>query len=380
MIHPWNSLISGLPRPHLLQTHEWGQVRRSYGWEPLYAVWEADGSFQLHSEGTLPDAHARQPEAAALILKKTVIRRGFAARLSILYAPKGPLLDWTNEPLRRRVLADLQSLAKKNGAIFLKIDPDLVLGTGLPGSEEEMPDAEGQAAAADLERSGWRLSADQVQFKNTVMLDLSASEEQILERMKQKTRYNIRLAAKKGVSVRVGTPADFPMLYRMYAETAVRDGFVIRDAGYYTNLWQTFTREEEPRAEPLIAEVEGQPVGAILLFMFARRAYYLQGMSSGAHREKMPSHLLQWEAIRRAKAAGCTLYDLWGAPDEFAESDRMWGVYRFKEGFGGQVVRTPGAWDYPPNRLWYRLYSQVMPRLLERMRRRGRERTRQSLM
>jgi lipid II:glycine glycyltransferase (peptidoglycan interpeptide bridge formation enzyme) len=94
-------------------------------------------------------------------------------------------------------------------------------------------------------------------------------------------------------------------------------------------------------------------------------------MSTAAHREKMPNALLQWQAICRAKAAGCTVYDLWGAPDEFSEEDPMWGVYRFKEGLGAQVVRTLGAWDYPVQPRIYRWYTQVLPRILAVMRRRA---------
>jgi lipid II:glycine glycyltransferase (peptidoglycan interpeptide bridge formation enzyme) len=129
----------------------------------------------------------------------------------------------------------------------------------------------------------------------------------------------------------------------------------------------------------LIAEVEGKPVAAIFVFYFAGCAYYLYGMSREAHREKMPNYLLQWEGMRRAKAAGCSLYDLWGAPDEFNENDPMWGVFRFKEGLGGQVVRTLGAWDYTPKPLWYKMYSEVIPRVLDVMRSRGKARTQQKL-
>jgi lipid II:glycine glycyltransferase (peptidoglycan interpeptide bridge formation enzyme) len=93
----------------------------------------------------------------------------------------------------------------------------------------------------------------------------------------------------------------------------------------------------------------------------------------------MPAYLLQWEAIRRAKAAGCTTYDLWGAPDQFDESDSLWGVFRFKQGLGGQVVRTIGAWDYPASRFWYQAYTRLIPRLLDVMRSRGRARARQAM-
>ena len=119
-----------------------------------------------------------------------------------------------------------------------------------------------------LKRRGWRSSSDQIQFKNTVRIDLKRSEEEMLVRMKQKTRYNIRLAEKKGVMMCIGTLEDLEMLYKMYAETSVRDGFVIRDGGYYQTVWQTFMTAAEPTCEPLIAEVNGEPVAAILCLLF----------------------------------------------------------------------------------------------------------------
>jgi peptidoglycan pentaglycine glycine transferase (the first glycine) len=179
--------------------------------------------------------------------------------------------------------------------------------------------------------------------------------------------------------VRVGGAADWPMLYKMYAETSVRDGFVIRAENYYRTVWQMFNQASKPLAEPLIAEVDGAPVAAVFLFAFGGQAYYVYGMSRDAHRELMPNYLLQWEAMQWAKARGCSVYDLWGAPDVFDESDSMWGVFRFKEGLGGQVVRTLGAWDFAPNSLWYTLYTQVMPKVLDVMRQRGKARVRQDI-
>ncbi|MEW6241388.1 MAG: peptidoglycan bridge formation glycyltransferase FemA/FemB family protein [Chloroflexota bacterium] len=379
----WNQLIASLPNPHFLQTYEWGQVKAKYGWTPLYAVWGANGEFKVESDYENLSSFVFPVAAAALILKRIVPIRGFAAKLSILYSPKGPLLDWNDTSLRSRVLNDLQSFAKRQGAIFLKLDPDVVLGMGVPGAEDAAEDANGQAVVSELKGRGWVFSSDQIQFKNTVLIDLSASEDEMLARMKQKTRYNIRLAEKKGVAVRVGNIGDLPMLYRMYAETSVRDGFVIRDEGYYQTAWQTFmqsaTVHGQPSTVPLIAEVNGEPIAGLFLFMFAGRAYYVYGMSRDEHREKMPTYLLQWEAMKRAKAAGCTVYDLWGAPDEFTENDSLWGVYRFKEGLGGRVVRTLGAWDFAPNKFWYKMYAEVMPRVLDIMRSRGRAQTRRTL-
>jgi lipid II:glycine glycyltransferase (peptidoglycan interpeptide bridge formation enzyme) len=360
----WNSIISKLPNPQFLQTYEWGQVKAKYGWRPLYVVWTADQFIVANDQLPITDNCV----AAALILKRQIIRSGFAARLSVLYSPKGPLLDWTDESLRERVLNDLQSFAKKQRAIFLKCDPDVVLGAGIPGSEGDVPENNGQVVMSELKRTGWRYSSDQIQFRNTVLIDLNPTEDAMLARMKQKTRYNIRLAEKKGVVLRVGTLEDLSMLYKMYAETSLRDGFVIRDEGYYKTVWTLFIKSDEPTCEPIIAEVDGEPVAAIFVFYFVGRAYYVYGMSRNVHREKMPTYHLQWEAIKRAKARGCRVYDLWGAPEVFDESDSMWGVYRFKEGLGGQVVRTLGAWDFAPNPLWYKMYSEIIPRVLDVMR------------
>jgi lipid II:glycine glycyltransferase (peptidoglycan interpeptide bridge formation enzyme) len=372
--------MAQLPNPHFLQTYEWGQVKARYGWEPVYLVWDHEG--KMKEERNLPSSMV-PVKAAALVLRKKVISRGFNARLCVLYCPKGPNLDWNDVPLRKRVLDDLQAFARQQGAIFLKLDPDVVLGRGVPGEEDEITEAGGEAVRLELSNRGWRFSEEQIQFKNTVMLEVGTStEEELLARMKQKTRYNVRLAEKKGVTVRAGTEKDWPMLYKMYAETSVRDGFVIRDENYYQTVWELFKAGHEgqnsPLSEPLIAEVEGEAVAAVFLFAFAGKAYYVYGMSREAHREKMPNYLLQFEAMKWARARGCELYDLWGAPDVFNEQDSMWGVFRFKMGLGGRVVRTLGAWDFVPNTLWYTLYTQTMPKILDWMRARGRKRVAQA--
>jgi len=266
--------------------------------------------------------------------------------------------------------------------VLLKIDPDIEYSKGYPGFDGTITGSENGMPRVLLGR-GWRFSDDQVQFRNTAVLDLSNAEDALLRNMKQKTRYNIRLAERKGVTVRPGQLSDIPALYQMYAETSVRDGFVIRAAEYYRRVWSTFLRpltdHNQPGAEALIAEVEGQTVAGILVYYFAKRAYYLYGMSRAAHRDKMPNHLLQWEAIRGAKSQGSLLYDLWGAPDTPDESDPMWGVYRFKEGLGAEVVCTIGAWDFPTSVLWYAVYTRLVPRVLGLMRARGRRQVKEAL-
>ncbi len=279
--------------------------------------------------------------------------------VSVAYVPKGPLLDWTDAALAEAVLDRLEVEARRARALFVKIDPDVRSDTPA-----------GQQIMALLAHRGWRPSAEQIQFCNTMVTDLTRDEDALLAAMKPKWRYNIRLAERRGVIVRDGRVADLPLFYEMYQETGQRDGFLVRPYAYYRTIWERFM--SAGLAHLLLAEVAGQPVAGLILFRFGPTAWYFYGASTAQSRELMPNHALQWAALRWAKAAGCTRYDWWGAPDVLDETDPMWGVYRFKQGFGGEFVPHIGAWDYPTNRFAYWFYTAAMPRVLELMRRRHR--------
>ena len=219
----------------------------------------------------------------------------------------------------------------------------------------------------DLSKRGWEYSPQQSQFQNTAWINLDKPEAEILSAMKQKTRYNIRLAERKGVHVRQGKIGDLDLLYHMYLETSIRDGFILRPKEYYFNTWLKFI--ENKKAVPLIAEVESQAVAGLILFYFGNRSWYLYGMSTNEHRDKMPNYLLQWEAIKLSRKLGSRIYDLWGAPENFDHHDRLWGVYRFKQGLGCEVVRRIGAYDYPLSKIAYRILNILIPRVLSITRR-----------
>jgi lipid II:glycine glycyltransferase (peptidoglycan interpeptide bridge formation enzyme) len=352
----WNALAASLPQTHILQSWEWGDFKCRYGWSARRFVWKNE--------------EAPWALAAAQVLTRS------EWGLRILYVPKGPLLNWDDDALRGQVLTDLQNLARREHAIFIKIDPDLPLPAGAGELSVDTPSLE-VFGPERLPAGRWRFSRDQIQFRNTVLLDLRRSESEILAAMKQKTRYNVRLAEKRGVRVRLGGRADLDLLYAMYAQTSLRDGFAIRSAEYYQDAWGSFM--EAGLAQPLIAEAEGEALSAIILFKFARSAWYMYGMSREIQRDKMPNHLLQWEAMRWARAQGCETYDFWGAPNEFVETDPMWGVWKFKEGFGGQVVKCVGAWDHAPIPWVYHLYSAILPKILRAMRWRGKKSTQDSV-
>ena len=287
--------------------------------------------------------------------------------LKVMVVSKGPALDYRNGELFEEVITALENRAKQERAIWLKIDPDVIQGTGLPDSEDDQTDPTGTKIAGSLEARSWQFSDSQVQFRNTITIDLTQSEDDILMNMSGNTRRKVRTADKKGVTIRSASLDDLPILYDLYQVTGERDHFLIRPFDYYKRAWQTFM--EAGLAHALIAEYEGKPIAHVILFHFGRKCWYFYGASSNEERNRMPNYALQWEAMKWAKAKGYKTYDMWGAPDVFDESDSMWGVYQFKQGFRGQVVRHIGAWDYAPSQLLYQGYTNIMPRILNLTRR-----------
>jgi lipid II:glycine glycyltransferase (peptidoglycan interpeptide bridge formation enzyme) len=343
----WNRVAGRLPGSHVLQSWEWGEFKSRYGWSPRRMVWRDE---------------AGQEVAAAQVLER---RSGRLARLRVLYCPRGPLVDWSDAELRRVVLTDLASLAREPGTVMLRIDPEIP--TACDEGAPPRPSIPG--LHDDLARCGWRAGRDQVQFRNTLVLDLDRDEPALLAAMHPKTRYNIRIAQRHGLSVRAGSAADVELLYRMYAETSLRDRFVIREPAYYAALWGDF--QAGGRAQLFVAEMQSKAIAGLVLFTFGQTAWYLYGMSTSQHRDTMPNHRLQWEAIRWARAQGLQRYDFWGAPEQLTPSDPMWGVYRFKQGFGPRLQCTLGALDTTHRPALYRAYHTVLPRLLNLLRRRG---------
>lgn len=345
----WNDALRGLPFAHVLQTWEWGAFKHATtGWTPRRFVYRRGG----------------QVVAAASIGVRRV------GPFKVMYVPKGPALDYHDAALVAQVLDHLQGYARQQRAIWLKVDPDVIAAIGEPNTPDDTPDPLGIALMQTLTARGWRFSNDQVQFRNTIALDLTRSADAILAAMSQNTRRKVRTAEKKGVTVRAATLDDLDTLYALYRETGARDGFLIRPPDYYEKAWRDFMRAG--LAQAFIAESDGQAIAHVILFHVARTCWYFYGASANEQREKMPNYALQWAAIQWAQAQGYTVYDFWGAPNTFDESDSMWGVYEFKRGFRGEVRRHIGAWDYVPNALLYRAYTQLMPRIIAFMRRRAR--------
>jgi lipid II:glycine glycyltransferase (peptidoglycan interpeptide bridge formation enzyme) len=212
-----------------------------------------------------------------------------------------------------------------------------------------------------------------VQAPDTVLIDLSSREEEILARMNAKWRYNIRLASRKGVTVRQAGEGELPVFYTLFQETARRDGIAIHSLDYYRTLfvhgrdYPVTSGGQELRL--YLAEHEGEAVAAIITLFRGAEGIYLYGASSDRKRNLMASYALQWRAMRDARASGCQIYDLFGIPPSADPGHPMAGLYRFKTGFGGRIVHRPGSWDYPCRPLGaflFRIAEGLQKRLRDR--------------
>lgn len=303
----WNAFVAGSPYGHILQSWEWGEVKSRSGWEVVRLTVGEPGRIR----------------AAAQVL----VRRLPAGFGRLAYVPRGPVLDYGDPELLRVMMRALGDIADQYRVISLKIEPEVV---------------EPSTVSTELSRLGLA-SAPPVQMRSTIWVDLTPNEDQILARQKQKTRYNTRLAARKGVSVLAGGVEDIPAWYGMYRLTAERDGFSIHGEEYYRTIFEILGPRDMARL--LLAYHEGELLAGIIVFMFGSKAQYMYGASSNHKRNLMAPYLVQWEGMRWARARAATVYDLWGIPDVLEESEDLWGVYRYKRGYGGEIVRYIGAFD-----------------------------------
>lgn len=313
----WQSYLdSEHPDAHLLQTGRWAQLKSEFGWSPLPIRWESGG---------------------ALILLRQLV-----SGMRLAYVPKGPVGEWLPSQL-----AQIDRACMKAGTFMLQLEPDIQLAE----HEREL-----------LVSRGLAPSQKTVQPRRTLILDITPDEEQILARMQQKTRYNIRLAERKGVSVRPWS--DLESFGKMMRGTGARQEFGVHSTAYYRRAYEIFQPHNE--CELFVAEHEGSALAALMAFARGGRSWYFYGASTERERNRMPTYALQWAAIRWAKARGCTTYDLWGVPDEPEQAlegdftnrnDGLWGVYRFKRGFGGELIRAEAAWLHVYGWTRYRLYQ-----------------------
>jgi len=255
---------------------------------------------------------------------------------TIGYFPRGGQLT-------QELIDQILKIGYDHGCVFIKIEPNL-------------SSIDGQIIKNDN-----LVNASPVLPQHTFHIDLTSSEDEIIERMKEKTRYNIKLAQKHQVVVEEKSDKEsLEVFIRLTMETANRQGFFSHPADYYRKLWDVLYPDN--MCHLLVARYQSTPLAAIMLFKFKEMLYYPYGGSATVYREKMPNHLLHFEAIKLGKKLGCTTYDMWGSYKKSpTEKDPWFGIYRFKEGFGGKQVEYPQTVDLVFLPRIYKLYNILDP-------------------
>lgn len=325
---PWEQSIEQL-HGSLLQSWRWGELKSRHSWSPVRLLLSADD----------------HPLLAAQVLFRRF------GPLSVAYVPRGPAGTDLNPAVTAMLTTALDHVCKRRNAAIVFVEPD---HCSLP-----LP---------TRGALGWSSSQAVFQPKRTIKVRVDRPDDLLLQQMKPKTRYNVRLAERRGVTVRMGTLADLPGVYRLMQETAERNAFGIHSLEYYQDVLKTFG----PDVALFVAEIEGDLAAAVVAIRQHQEAVYMYGASTARHQRHMPAYLVQFEAMRWARELGCEWYDLWGIPDsdlppaDAEDSDGknlnvrsgLWGTYRFKQGFGGEVVSYSSVYERvylrPAVELWRR--------------------------
>jgi peptidoglycan pentaglycine glycine transferase (the first glycine) len=332
----WDEAAAWSPRGHVMQSTAWARIRRAQGWRAEY----------VRGERPLP---------CALVLWRPL---AFGQRLA--YVPRGPVIEPGDAEGLRRILEQLAERARRGGAVFLKVDPEL----------------DPADAAPALAEAGFRRGPDIQPVLATLELALGRDDDALLATFEKDTRWSVRQATKRGVVVRVAEgDADLRTFHALYAETGSRAGFITRTAQYYRSVWGTLIAAG--LATLRLAEHGGRAVAGAITWRCGERELYMYGASNEAGRRCYASYLLQWECIRAARDRGAARYDFGGIPlDPERTDDPMRGPYLFKKGFGGQPRRFVGAHDAVARPLAYRAFLMAEPlytRALQALGRRRRD-------
>jgi len=328
----------------LQQTTFWSKVKSRLGWSVLACDMKVDGI----------------PSGDLLLLQREV-----SPGVSIAYAPFGPELLPDNDQ-RGLYLSVLSSELKElldPSCMFIRWD----LPWESPYSEDEDRfDDKGnwlgppETRLREL-RMNWGVTGSAVRKAptdilppDTIIIDLNREESQILAEMKPKTRYNTRLSFRRGVHVRHGKASDLDIWMKLYEQTARRNAIVYHDRRFFEAL--LVQRCHDATVHLLIAEKQSIPLAAMFLSISADRATYLYGASSDEGRSLMAPYALQWTAIKESKQHGCHSYDLFGVAPGPNPEHPLYGLYRFKAGFGGEMIHRQGSWDYPYDSRSYGYY------------------------
>jgi peptidoglycan pentaglycine glycine transferase (the first glycine) len=326
----WDDAAVRSPGGHVLQSSAWARIREQAGWQPEF----------LRLGDPLPLA--------------LVLWRSLPLGQRLAYVPRGPIIATPSE--LPQALDALAKLARERRAVFLKADPEIA----------------DDVAAEPFVAAGFRRGQDIQPVVATLELDLAPDEDALFARLEKDTRWSVRQAEKRGVSVRNASgEGDLRALYDLYAETGARAGFITRTWDYYRRMWGTLV--DAGFACVRLAEREGRSVAGALVWRCGEREVYQSAATNDAGRSAYAAYLLLWRCIIEARRSGARRFDFGGIPlDVTRKDDPMHGPYVFKKGFGGQPRRFAGAHDFIPRPVAYRAYALAEPAYTAALRLAGR--------
>lgn len=282
-----------------------------------------------------------------LVGTMSVLIRPLPMGFSVMYAPRGPVCDRNDPFVMASILSAADDLAAQVNALELMTDPDE------PCTNQEFRELMSAWDFWEREDTGF----DNIQAQYVFRLPLAGrTEEEVFEKFSSKTRYNIRLAQRKGVQIRAylgneKIPETVLEAFTVLMEqTGERDHFIAREKEYYRRVFASLGQE----AVLFMACLDGQPIAGTIGVFSGRKGWYLYGASGNAHRNVMPNYLLQWKMIQWAIARQCVFYDFRGVPGILTKENPLYGLYRFKKGFGGDYTKLTGLFlcRYRPALAW----------------------------
>ncbi len=329
----WDASVSELGG-HILQAWNWGEFKSLHGWLPVRLL--------LRSK-------QRSRIAAQLLFRRI-------GPFTVAYVPRGPLAGDLSVGELAAFTQAVDDECRRRRAIAVLIEPE----------SDDLPLALGRSAL-------WKPNDVLVQPRRTIKVWVQKTDENMLSNMKPKTRYNVRLSQRRGVTVRRGGIRDIGEFYRLLQETADRDQFGIHSIDYFDDMMRVFGDD----AGLFVADYEGKAAAGLLALRSADEVIYMYGATQTEYQRHMPAYLIQLVAMKWARDSGCRTYDLWGIPPsdtppaETSEPgmsvnvrDGMWGVYRFKQGFGGEIVSYPGMYERVYTKPLMSAWRKVRPNLL----------------
>ncbi len=340
-----NDFIKSCNAGSILQSWQWGEVEGACG-RKVFRIGVVN--------------------ANQLILVATIIKYELPFGKSYLYSPRGPVMGKSKIQNPKSKIKEtfslfidyIKKIGREENTVFLRMDP-LIQISSVPGKSGSSEVSENRILNLSFVRAN-----RQVQPQHEWSLDISCSEEEILAKMKSKTRYNVKLARRKGVKVKISDfrfrmsgkerIKDTDIFWKLLQETAKRDSFRLHPKEHYQKIIEILG--EDDLVELFVAEYKNEVLAMILVSFFGQEGCYLHGASSELYKNLMANYLLQWEAALEAKRKGCTRYNFGGiAPNN--NSKHPWaGITRFKKGFGGKEITYIGARELPFQKSWYRLY------------------------